>query len=153
VNLRNLSIKRKLTLLAVLTTTMAVMLTSASFLIYDLVAFRNILRHDLLTDAEIVAYNSAAALAFNDEAAANVQLSALTAKSDLVAALLYRPDGRIFARMSDGAVLASNRHQRRFDRTFSAQDSVGRHSRVGNAARLADLSLRRRTGRTRRLVV
>ena len=55
-NLRNLSLKRKLTLLAVLTTTMAVMLTSASFLLYDLVAFRNILRHDLMTDAEIVAY-------------------------------------------------------------------------------------------------
>ena len=68
-------------------------------------------------------------------------------------ALLDFPDGRIFARMSDGAVLASNRHQRRFDRTFSAQDSVGRHSRVGNATRLADLSLRRRTGRTRRLAV
>ena len=103
-NLRNLSIKRKLTLLAVLTTTMAVMLTSASFLIYDLVAFRNILRHDLMTDAEIVAYNSAAALAFNDETAANVQLSALTAKSDLVAALLYRPDGRIFARYYRGGI-------------------------------------------------
>jgi len=104
VNLRNLSIKRKLTLLAVLTTTMAVMLTSASFLIYDLVAFRNILRHDLMTDAEIVAYNSAAALAFNDEAAAKVQLSALTAKSDLAAALLYRSDGRIFARYYRGGI-------------------------------------------------
>ena len=103
-NLRNVSIKRKLTLLAVLTTTMAVMLTSASFLIYDLVAFRSILRHDLMTDAEIVAYNSAAALAFNDEAAATVQLSALTAKSDLVAALLYRPDGRIFARYYRGGI-------------------------------------------------
>jgi two-component system, sensor histidine kinase and response regulator len=103
-NLGNLSIKRKLTLLAVLTTTMAVMLTSASFLIYDLVAFRNILRHDLMTDAEIVAYNSAAALAFNDEAAATVQLSALTAKSDLTAALLYRPDGRIFARYYRGGI-------------------------------------------------
>jgi signal transduction histidine kinase/ActR/RegA family two-component response regulator len=96
-NLRNLSIKRKLTLLAMLTSGIAVVLSSASFLIYDLVTFRNLLSQDLMTEAEIVAYNSAAAMAFNDEASANVQLSALTAKSDLVVAVLYRGDGRIFA--------------------------------------------------------
>jgi signal transduction histidine kinase/ActR/RegA family two-component response regulator len=96
--LRNLSIKRKLTLLAMLTSGIAVVLSSACFLVYDLVTFRNLLSQDLMTEAEIVAYNSAAALAFNDEASANVQLSALTAKSDLVAAVLYGNDGRIFAR-------------------------------------------------------
>jgi signal transduction histidine kinase/ActR/RegA family two-component response regulator len=96
-NLRNLSIKRKLTLLAMLTSGIAVVLSSASFLIYDLVTFRNLLSQDLMTEAEIVAYNSAAAMAFNDEASAKVQLSALTAKSDLVAAVLYGADGRIFA--------------------------------------------------------
>ena len=77
-NLRNLSIKRKLTLLAMLTSSIAVVLSSASFLVYDLVTFRDLLRQDLATEAEIVAYNSAAALAFSDESAANVQLSALT---------------------------------------------------------------------------
>ena len=66
-NLRNLSIKRKLTLLAMLTSSIAVVLSSASFLIYDLVTFRNLLSQDLMTEAEIVAYNSAAAMAFNDE--------------------------------------------------------------------------------------
>ncbi len=50
-----------------------------------------------MTEAQIVAYNSAAAVAFDDEAAASVQLSALTAKSDLVAAVLYRADGQLFA--------------------------------------------------------
>src|SRR5690349_13880065 len=97
-NFGNLSITRKLTLLAMLTSTIAVLLSSAGFLIYDLVTFRHILSRDLMTDAEIVAYNSAAALAFNDEAAAKVQLSALTAKSDLVAAILYDANGKIFAR-------------------------------------------------------
>ena len=47
-----------------------------------------------MTEAEIVSYNSAAALAFDDQASANVQLSALTAKPDLVAAVLYGADGR-----------------------------------------------------------
>src|SRR4051794_2341267 len=96
-NLRNLSIERKLTLLAMLTSTIAVVLSSASFLAYDLVTFRSLLRTDLMTEAEIVAYNSAAALAFNDETSANVQLSALTAKQDLVAAVLYTTEGRPFA--------------------------------------------------------
>src|SRR5688500_1486943 len=96
-NLRDLSIKTKLTLLGMFTSSIAVVLSSASFLIYDLVTFRTLLSQDLMTEAEIVAYNSAAALAFNDEASANVQLSALSAKSDVVAAVLYGTDGRIFA--------------------------------------------------------
>ena len=96
--LRNLSIKKKLTLLAMLTSGIAVVLSSASFLIYDLVTFKNLLHQDLMTEAKIVAYNSAAAMAFNDDASANVQLSALTAKADLVAAVLYKNDGRVFAR-------------------------------------------------------
>ena len=96
--LRNLSITRKLTLLAMLTSGIAVVLSSASFLIYDLVTFRNLLTQDLMTEAEIVSYNSAAALAFDDQASANVQLSALTAKPDLVAAVLYGTEGDIVAR-------------------------------------------------------
>jgi signal transduction histidine kinase/ActR/RegA family two-component response regulator len=96
--LRNLSITRKLTLLAMLTSGIAVVLSSASFLIYDLVTFKSLLTQDLMTEAEIVSYNSAAALAFNDQTSANVQLSALTAKPDLVAAVLYDTDGDIVAR-------------------------------------------------------
>src|SRR6185369_2576884 len=56
------------------------------------------LSQDLTTQAQIVAYNSAAAMAFKDEAAANVTLSALQAKDDVVAAVLYTTDGRMFAR-------------------------------------------------------
>ena len=96
--LRNLSIKKKLTMVAMLTSGIAVVLSSASFFIYDLVTFKNLLHQDLMTEAKIVAYHSAAALAFNDEASASVQLSALTAKADLVAAVLYGNDGRVFAR-------------------------------------------------------
>ena len=96
-NLRNLSIKRKLMLLAMLTSSIAVVLSSASFLAYDLVTFKDLLQQDLATEAEIVAYNSAAALAFSDEAAATVQLSTLTAKQDLVAAVLYNTNGEVFA--------------------------------------------------------
>jgi len=39
--LQNLSIKRKLTLITMLTSSIALILSSVSFLIYDLVSFRH----------------------------------------------------------------------------------------------------------------
>ncbi len=95
--LQNLSIKRKLTLITMLTSSLALILSSASFLIYDLVSFRHLLSQDLMTQAEIIGYNSAGAMEFKDEAAATATLSALTAKEDIVTAVLYKPDGKIFA--------------------------------------------------------
>jgi len=96
-NLRDLSIKRKLMLITMLTSGLAVVLSSAGFLIYDLISFRQSLSQDLMTQAEIIGYNSAAAMAFKDESAATVTLSALQAKDDIVSAVLYTRDGKIFA--------------------------------------------------------
>jgi signal transduction histidine kinase/DNA-binding NarL/FixJ family response regulator len=94
---QELSIKRKLILMTMLTSSIALLLSSASFLIYDLISFRNLLTHDLATQAQIIGYNSAAAMAFKDEPAATATLSALTAKGDIVSAALYSPNGQIFA--------------------------------------------------------
>ena len=94
---RDLSIKRKLILMTMLTSSLALLFSSVSFLLYDLIAFRNLLTHDLTTEAQIIGYNSAAAMAFRDEAAATATLSALTAKGDIVAAVLYGPNGQMFA--------------------------------------------------------
>src|ERR1700704_5570912 len=102
--LQNLSIKRKLTLITMLTSSIALILSSVSFLIYDLVSFRHLLTQDLMTQAEIIGYNSAGALEFKDEAAATATLSALTAKEDIVTAVLYRPDGKIFAHYFRGSI-------------------------------------------------
>ena len=96
-NLKDLSIKRKLMLITMLTSGLAVVLSSAGFLIYDLISFRNSLSQDLMTQADIIGYNSAAAMAFKDESAATVTLSALQAKEDIVSAVLYTREGKIFA--------------------------------------------------------
>jgi len=96
-SLQNLSIKRKLTLITMLTSSIALILSSASFLIYDLISFRHLLSQDLTTQAEIIGYNSAGAMEFKDEPAATATLSALTAKEDIVAAVLYGRDGKMFA--------------------------------------------------------
>jgi signal transduction histidine kinase/ActR/RegA family two-component response regulator len=99
-NLQNLSIRRKLMLITMLTSTAALVLSSVSFLIYDLMSFRRQLSQDLMTQGEIIGFNSGAAMAFKDESAATATLSALTAKDDIVAAALYSPDGKIFAHYS-----------------------------------------------------
>src|SRR4030081_1631433 len=98
--LQNLSIKRKLTLITMLTSSIALILASVSFLIYDLVSFRHLLTQDLMTQAEIIGYNSAGAMEFKDVPAATATLSALTAKEDIVTAVLYTPDAKAFASYS-----------------------------------------------------
>jgi signal transduction histidine kinase/CheY-like chemotaxis protein len=98
--LQNLSIKRKLTLITMLTSSAALVLSALSFLIYDLVSFRHLLIQDLMTQAEIIGYNSAGAMEFKDVPAATATLSALTAKEDVVTAGLYGRDSKIFAHYS-----------------------------------------------------
>ena len=108
VNLRTLSIKRKLMLITMSTSTVALLLASVGFVVYDLVAFRSQMSDDLMTQAEIVGANSMAALAFRDGPAAREILSALKAREGIVAAALYAPDGSLVAdyRRDNGAVRA-----------------------------------------------
>jgi signal transduction histidine kinase/DNA-binding response OmpR family regulator/methyl-accepting chemotaxis protein len=93
---RNLSIKRKLMLIAMVTSSLALLLASVGFLAYDLTAFRARMGHDLMTQAEIVGANSMAALAFQDKKATGEILAALQAKDEIVAAAIYAPDGTVF---------------------------------------------------------
>jgi signal transduction histidine kinase/ActR/RegA family two-component response regulator len=99
-DLRNMSIKRKLTLMTMLTSSVALVLSAASFLIYDLVSFRQLLSKDLMTQAEIISYNSAAAMAFGDEKPAEETLKGLRAKDDVVTAVLVSLNGKVFASYS-----------------------------------------------------
>src|SRR3982074_2899306 len=98
--LQDLSIKRKLTLITMLTSSAALVLSALSFLIYDLVSFRHLLIQDLMTQAEIIGYNSAGAMEFKDVPAATATLTALPAKVDIVPAALYDRDGKAFAHYS-----------------------------------------------------
>src|ERR1700704_2619193 len=96
-HLKDLSIKRKLTLITLWTSSLALVLSSVSFLIYDLITFRHLLTQDLVTQAEIIGNNSAAAMAFKDKVAATATLWALKAKEDIVSAALYTTDGHEFS--------------------------------------------------------
>jgi two-component system sensor histidine kinase/response regulator len=94
---RNLSIRRKLTLIVVITTCTAILLASGAFLAFDIHTVRQSRTRDLETLAKVLGSNSTAALTFNDPAAAREVLQSLSAKEHIMAAGLYRSDGAIFA--------------------------------------------------------
>lgn len=106
-NLRNLSLKRKLMLITTTTSVVALLLASVGFVIYDLTAFRRAMMDDLRTTAEIIGANSTAALTFDNPKEAEEILSALRAKPEIVAAALYTPNGKRFAQYVRAKQIAS----------------------------------------------
>jgi signal transduction histidine kinase len=94
---RDVSIKRKLTLLTVITSSVTLVLAGAAYVTYDLFTFRQAMQRDLLILAQIVGSNSTAALAFDDPKAGRATLASLSAQRRIVAACLYGKDGKVFA--------------------------------------------------------
>ncbi len=95
--IRDWPIKRKLTAILLLISGLVLVLTSAAFVTYQVVTFRQTMRNNLATRAQILAANSTAALAFANEADAREILAALKADPHMVAAALYDRDGRVLA--------------------------------------------------------
>ena len=120
---RDLSIKRKLQVIILLTTGVALALACTGFVGYDLLTSRQVLARDLSTTAQMIGSNSTAALAFNDPNAAKDVLNALSAKPHVVSACIFGKDGKVFAQYrrvgggdvttmqqeKDGARFGSNR--------------------------------------------
>lgn len=99
---RDIPIKRKLTV-AVLGTTLIVLIAAcAAFLAYQRVDFRKMMvrNNNVLGDA--LALNCTAAITFANPEDAAETLQALSVKSAIVAACLYKADGVIFATYSRG---------------------------------------------------
>lgn len=95
--LADLPIQRKLRLAMLLTSGLALLVACGVFLTVEYYSYRRNLVQTVRTLAQIMADNSTASLAFNDETAARQTLMALEAEPQVVAAVLYRPDGRILA--------------------------------------------------------
>jgi two-component system sensor histidine kinase/response regulator len=95
--LRDTSISRKLKVIILTTTSVALLIASAAFVAYDLFVFRQSMASDLSTLAKVIGTNSTAALTFNDHDSAKEVLSALTAKQNIVRARVYTSDSDLFA--------------------------------------------------------
>jgi uncharacterized membrane protein affecting hemolysin expression len=94
---RRLSIKRKLMLITMLTSSPALLLALAAFLVYDLAAARARMSRDLATEAEIIGRNCMVALAVHDEQCLEEILGALRDNRQTVAAAVYTRDGGLLA--------------------------------------------------------
>ena len=99
---RDLSIRRKLVLIIMFTSGVALLLACAVFIGYDRYTFQQAKVHDLTTLADIIGSNSTAALTFNDSDSAKEILRALKARKHIVTACIYRQDGRVLASYSPG---------------------------------------------------
>ena len=81
-----------------LTSGAVLLLTCTSFFAYEFLTFRQTALRQLATQGEIVAANSTAALAFENDDDAKEILSALKAERHIVAASLYDEAGRLFSK-------------------------------------------------------
>ena len=97
-SLRNLSIKRKLTIIVMAASSVALLIACTAFGLYDKITFQQSMAEDLEIQAEIIATNSTAALTFGDGKAIEEMLAALKAKRSIVAACVYNKNGQPFAR-------------------------------------------------------
>jgi len=94
---RDLSIRRKLTILMMATAFVAMVVASAVFGAYDYLASRRALEAKVAAVAEIVGGNSAAAITFDDPAAAASILERLRAQPALRGAAINDAGGRLLA--------------------------------------------------------
>src|SRR3989449_4017201 len=97
-SLRDKPIRQKLMAILLLTSGVVLVLTCAAFLAYECGTFRQTTLKNLSTLGRIIAANSTASLAFQNEGDAREILSALRAEPHIVAAGLYDKDGKLFAR-------------------------------------------------------
>src|SRR5437016_86769 len=94
---KNLSIKRKLTLLAMIASGAALLTACVMFLIYDIILFRQEMVRNVQTHAAIVGFNSTAALTFKEDGDAKQTLLLLRSDPHVVSACIYDSEGKVFA--------------------------------------------------------
>jgi PAS domain S-box-containing protein len=89
-----------------LTSGMVLLLTCATFVTYEIVTLPSSMVRGLMTRAQIIAANSTAALAFENEADATDVLHALKSDPRMLAACIYDKNGKVFARYPTNALAA-----------------------------------------------
>ena len=95
--LSNLSIRRKLIALLLITNFVVLALVSSAFVVNEATQFRTGARAELAALSEIIGNNTSAALAFNDRVAAGETLSGLRAKPQILVAFVMLKDGSVLA--------------------------------------------------------
>jgi PAS domain S-box-containing protein len=91
------TIKRKLTLIIMLTCSVALVLACAAILVFEHAGTRQMLKHNTQVMANVIGANSSAALSFKNKNDARETLGALRAEPYVLSACLYDREGEVFA--------------------------------------------------------
>jgi PAS domain S-box-containing protein len=94
---RHLPIKRKLTIITLLTNGVALLVAGLALAAYEQLNLRHRLVNNLTTTANMTGANCTAGLAFDDSAAVEQTLKSLAAQPQVVRAWVYDKNGRPFA--------------------------------------------------------
>ncbi|MGH7507281.1 MAG: histidine kinase dimerization/phospho-acceptor domain-containing protein, partial [Longimicrobiales bacterium] len=95
---RDAPIKRKLTVIIMLTSTVTLLVACAGFFTYDVIRFRRVMLQDLATVAEMLGQSSRAALIFQDPQFIDQLLAGLEAKPEVEEAIVVGATGEALAR-------------------------------------------------------
>ena len=95
--LRNMAIKHKLILIIMLACITGLVLAGTAFIGWEYNTFRNSMAGNLSTQAEMIAENCKASLAFQDAEDAKETLRALRVDSSIVFGCVYTKDNKLFA--------------------------------------------------------
>ncbi len=95
--LRNLPVHRKLTMITMVTTCLALLIASVAIGVYEHVTFRRAMVRNLSMTAEMTGANIASALNFNDPDSAGKTLDSLSTQPHVTAACVYDVSGKSFA--------------------------------------------------------
>ncbi|MBI2943824.1 MAG: response regulator [Candidatus Wallbacteria bacterium] len=143
----DVSIKRKLLFITMLTSSVALLMACGIFLTYDIVAHRATMVRKLQTLAAAIGSNCTAAITFNDPNAAAETLGALGAESHILAAAIFDARGRPFARFRRAGAPATpfpprppaDGHRFTDEELVLAQGIVLDGQRIGTVLILSDL--------------
>ncbi len=95
--IKDIPIRCKLILIMGIAAGFALLLSSSALITNEYITMRLMLSKELSSLADVVGWNSAAALTFDDVKAAEETLSALRSKPEIIAAFLYDKEGHLFA--------------------------------------------------------
>src|SRR5277367_6221978 len=99
--INDMPIRRKLTLIILVTSVTAMLLLGVTFLGYEFFTVRQATVRQLSTLGQITAANSTAALAFDNPGDEKEILAALKAEPHIVAACIFDRNGNIFSKYPD----------------------------------------------------
>jgi two-component system, sensor histidine kinase and response regulator len=95
--IRNMSIRRKLIMIVMLTTASVLEVDSLVFIRDEVHYLRGAALSELQTLATVIGSTTASAISAGDRSAAEATLGSLAAKPQILAAVIYNPDGKVFA--------------------------------------------------------